>query len=63
MDETKRRRLSLIWIAFALVMAIYVFQNGFDTSLNELIGLAAVILGVGLAALYYLNPDDVLSFE
>ncbi|WP_435155737.1 hypothetical protein [Haladaptatus sp. DFWS20] len=63
MDETKRRRLSLIWVAFAVVMAMYVFQDGFDTSLNDLIGLTAVVFGVGLAALYYLNPGDVLSFE
>ncbi|GAA0224039.1 hypothetical protein ACFFQF_09325 [Haladaptatus pallidirubidus] len=63
MDETKRRRLSLIWVVFALLMAIYVFQDGFNTSPGDLLGLFTVVFGVGLAAFYYLNPGDILSFE
>ncbi|SIR53090.1 hypothetical protein SAMN05421858_2670 [Haladaptatus litoreus] len=63
MDETKRRRLSLIWIVFALLMAIYVLQDGFETSTGDLLGLFTVAFGIGLAALYYLNPGDVLSFK
>ncbi|WP_266079118.1 hypothetical protein [Haladaptatus caseinilyticus] len=62
MDETKRRRRALIWVAFAVVMAAYVFQDGFDTSASDLLGLFTVAFGVGLAAFYYLNPGDVLSF-
>ncbi|WP_227375223.1 hypothetical protein [Haladaptatus halobius] len=63
MDETKRRRLAIIWVAFAGVMAFYVLRDGVDASANDLLGLVTVALGVGLAALYYLNPGDVLSFE
>ncbi len=63
MDETKRRRLSLIWVVFAALMAMYVFRGGLNTSLSDLLGLLTVVFGVGLAALYYLNPGDVLSLE
>ncbi|WP_458190095.1 hypothetical protein [Haladaptatus sp. NG-WS-4] len=63
MDETRRRRLAVIWVVFAGLMAVYVLRDGLDTSASDLLGLVTVALGVGLAAIYYLNPGDVLSFE
>jgi len=62
MEETKRRRLSLIWIGFSLAMAYYALADGFDGGTGELLSLLVAVFGVGLAALYYFNPADVLSF-
>lgn len=62
MDGTKRGRLSLIWLGFAAAMLFYVFGNGFDASLEDLLGVLSAAFGVGLAVLYYFNPNDVLSF-
>ncbi|WP_227352887.1 hypothetical protein [Haladaptatus salinisoli] len=63
MDQRKRRRLAAVWVAFAGLMAFYVLRDGVDASTSDLLGLVTAALGVGLAALYYLNPGDVLSFE
>lgn len=63
MEETKRRRLSLIWMAFALAMGYYALADGFDAATGELLSLLVALFGVGLAALYYFNPGDVLSFN
>ena len=62
MDETKRRRLTLIWLAFAVVMVYYVFGSGFTGSVGDLLGLLTAALGVALAAVYYFNPRGMLSF-
>ncbi|WP_231185883.1 hypothetical protein [Haladaptatus sp. DYF46] len=62
MDETKRRRLSLIWIGFSLAMVYYALADGFDGATGELLSLLVAVFGIGLAVLYYFNPRDVLSF-
>ncbi|KZN24733.1 hypothetical protein A4G99_10370 [Haladaptatus sp. R4] len=62
MDETKRRRLTLIWVAFAAVMVYYVFASGFTGSVGDLLGLLTAALGVVLAAVYYFNPRGMLTF-
>lgn len=63
MDETKRRRLAAIWVTFAFAMGYVTLADGFTADLGDAIGLLAVLLGVGLAYLYYANPGEVLSFE
>ena len=62
MDETKRRRLTFIWLAFAAAIGYYVFARGFTGSAGDLLGLFTAALGVMLAAVYYFNPRGVLSF-
>ena len=62
MDETRRRRLALIWIAFSLVMAYVTLSDGFAVGASDLLGLAAVALGIGLAYFYYANPGGMLDF-
>lgn len=62
MDETKRRRLTLIWLAFAVAIGYYVFASGFTGTLGDLLGLLTAALGVVLAAVYYFNPRGMLSF-
>ena len=62
MDETRRRRLALIWTAFAVVMAYVTLSDGFVVGTSDLLGLVAVALGVGLAYLYYANPRGLLDF-
>jgi membrane-associated phospholipid phosphatase len=62
MDEPRRRRLALIWIAFALVMGYVTLSDGFAFGTSDLLGLVAVALSVGLAYLYYANPGGILDF-
>lgn len=62
MDETRRRRLSVIWVAFALVMAYVILADGFQFGANDLLGMMAVLLGLGLAYVYYANPRGMLDF-
>jgi hypothetical protein len=62
MDEIRRRRLALIWTAFALVMAYITLADGFTLDVGDLLGLVAVALGIGLAYLYYVNPGGMLDF-
>lgn len=62
MDETRRRRLAFIWIAFAVVMAYVTLSDGFEAGTSDLLGLVAVALGIGLAYLYYANPGGMLDF-
>lgn len=62
MDETRRRRLSVIWTAFAIVMAYITFADGFQFGANDLLGLLAILLGLGLAYVYYANPWGMLDF-
>ena len=62
MDESKRHRLTLIWLAFAAVMVYYAFARGFTGSVGDLLILFTAALGVMLAAVYYFNPRGILSF-
>jgi hypothetical protein len=61
MDETRRRRLSVIWTAFALLMAYVTLSDGFAVGASDLLGLVAVVLGAALAYLYYANPGGMLD--
>jgi hypothetical protein len=63
MDETKRRRLAAIWVTFAFAMGYVTLADGFTADLGDAIGLFAVLLGVGLAYMYYANPGEMLTFE
>ena len=62
MDQTKRRRLAAIWVTFAFAMGYVTLSDGVTGDLGDGIGLLAVLLGLGLAYLYYANPGEVLSF-
>jgi threonine/homoserine efflux transporter RhtA len=62
MNETRRRRLALIWTAFAVVMVYVTLSDGFAFGTSDLLGLVAVALGVGLAYFYYANPGGLLDF-
>jgi threonine/homoserine efflux transporter RhtA len=62
MDETRRRRLALIWTAFAVVMAYVTLADGVEMEASDLLGAVAVALGLGLAYLYYANPGGMLDF-
>jgi uncharacterized membrane protein YccC len=62
MDETKRRRLAAIWVTFAFAMAYVTLGDGFTADLGDAIGLLAVVLGFGLAYVYYANPNGMLDF-
>ncbi|MFC4552981.1 MULTISPECIES: hypothetical protein [Halorussus] len=62
MDETRRRRLAVIWTAFAVVMAYVTFADGFAVGVGDLLGTLAVLLGLALAYLYYANPRGMLDF-
>lgn len=62
MDETRRKRLAVIWVAFAILMSYVTFSNGFTAGAADLIGIVGILFGVGLAWLYYVNPNDVLTF-
>jgi hypothetical protein len=63
MDETKRRRLAGIWLAFAIVMAYITFADGFAVGVGDLLRLLVTLFGVALAVLYYLNPSDLLGLD
>lgn len=62
MDETKRKRLAAVWLLFALLMGYSAVAGGLTASLGELLRLLVASLGVGLAAVYYLNPRGILDF-
>jgi len=62
MDEQRRRRIAIIWTAFAVVMAYITFSDGFAADAGDLLGVVAVILGLGLAYVYYANPNGMLDF-
>lgn len=61
MDETKRRRLAVVWVAFALLIAYFALADGFTAEVGDLLGLLVALLGLGLAYLYYANPGGVLD--
>ncbi|RBI63214.1 hypothetical protein [Halomicrococcus sp. NG-SE-24] len=63
MDETKRRRLAGIWLAFAVLMAYITLADGFVMGVGDLLGLLVALLGVALAVVYYLNPSGLLSLD
>ncbi|MFC7082116.1 hypothetical protein [Halorussus caseinilyticus] len=62
MDEQRRRRVAVIWTAFALVMAYVTISDGFSVGASDLLGVLAVALGLGLAYVYYANPGGLLDF-
>ena len=62
MDETRRKRLAAIWVAFAAVMVLYAVADGFAADLGDLLALAVATLGVALAYVYYANPRGMLDF-
>lgn len=62
MDEKRRRRLAVIWSAFAVAVAYVTFADGFTADLGDLLGVLLILLGAALAYVYYANPGDVLSF-
>ena len=62
MDEQRRRRVAVIWVAFAAVMAYITFSDGFAADAGDLLGALAVLLGLGLAYVYYANPNGMLDF-
>ncbi|UPV75523.1 hypothetical protein M0R89_05505 [Halorussus limi] len=61
MDEQRRRRVAVIWTAFAAVMAYIVLADGFTVGASDVLGLVAVLLGLGLAYVYYANPGGMLD--
>lgn len=62
MDDTKRRRLAVIWVAFALVITYVTLADGFTAGVGDLLGLLVALLGLGLAYVYYANPNEILDF-
>ncbi|MFC4450762.1 hypothetical protein [Halorussus aquaticus] len=62
MDEQRRRRTAIIWTAFAAVMTYVTFSDGFTADAADLLGAVAVVLGLGLAYVYYANPNGMLDF-
>ncbi|WP_276299760.1 hypothetical protein [Halorussus lipolyticus] len=62
MDETRRRRLAVIWAAFSVVMAYVTLADGVEMGTSDLLGGVAVAIGLGLAYLYYANPSGMLDF-
>ena len=63
MDETKRRRLAVIWVAFAVVIAYVTLADGFTVGVGDLLGLLVALLGLGLAYIYYANPNEILDLR
>ncbi|PSP56735.1 hypothetical protein BRC82_01270 [Halobacteriales archaeon QS_1_67_19] len=61
MDETRRRRLAIIWVVFAFVMTYVTLVDGIGPELADLLGLVAVLLALGLAYVYRANPNGVLD--
>lgn len=61
MDEQRRRRVSVIWTVFAFVMAYVTFADGFTADAGDLLGTVAVLMGLGLAYVYYANPNGMLD--
>jgi len=61
MDEQRRRRVSVIWTVFAFVMVYVTFADGFTADAGDLLGLVAVLMGLGLAYVYYANPNGMLD--
>ncbi|NHN60410.1 MULTISPECIES: hypothetical protein [Halorussus] len=62
MDEQRRRRVAVIWTAFAVVMGYVTLSDGFAVGASDLLGVLAVALGLGLAYVYYANPGGLLDF-
>lgn len=62
MDDTKRRRLAVVWVAFAVVIAYVTLADGFTAEIGDLLGLLVAVLGLGLAYVYYANPNEILDF-
>ncbi|UPW01560.1 hypothetical protein M0R88_05505 [Halorussus gelatinilyticus] len=62
MDEQRRRRVAVVWTAFAAVMAYVTLAGGFAADASDLLGAVAVLMGLGLAYVYYANPNGVLNF-
>ncbi|WP_128477036.1 hypothetical protein [Halorussus pelagicus] len=62
MDEQRRRRVAVIWVAFAAAMAYVTLLDGFTADAGDLLGALAVLLGLGLAYVYYANPNGMLDF-
>jgi threonine/homoserine efflux transporter RhtA len=63
MDDTKRRRLTAVWVAFAVVVTYVTLADGFTSDVGDLLGLLVALLGLGLAYVYYANPNGILDFE
>jgi len=61
-NETHRRRLAVVWVAFAVVMAYVTVADGITTDVGDLVGLLTVALGLALAYVYYANPNGMLDF-
>ncbi|WP_435177060.1 hypothetical protein [Halorussus sp. AFM4] len=61
MDEQRRRRVAVIWTAFAVVMGYVTLSDGFAVGASDLLGALAVALGLGLAYVYYANPGGLLN--
>ncbi|NEU55390.1 hypothetical protein [Halorussus sp. MSC15.2] len=62
MDERRRRRVAIIWTAFAFVMGYVTISDGVTVGVSDVLGLVAVVLGLGLAYVYYANPGGMLDF-
>lgn len=62
MEKKRRRRLTGIWVLFALLMAYITFSDGFVVGVSDLLGLFTALLGLALAYVYYANPNGVLDF-
>lgn len=62
MDEKRRRRLTGIWVLFALLMGYVTLSDGFEVGLGDLLGLLTAVFGLALAYVYYANPNGVLDF-
>ncbi|WP_115863160.1 hypothetical protein [Halorussus litoreus] len=62
MNETHRRRLAAVWVAFAGVMAYVTVADGITADVGDVLGLLTVALGLGLAYVYYAKPNGMLDF-
>ncbi|WP_158058658.1 hypothetical protein [Halorussus halophilus] len=62
MNETKRRRLAIVWVTFALALGYVALADGLTFGLEDLLVLLVALFGLGLAWVYYANPRDVLTF-